>query len=418
MKYLTNLPTTSKKATIQLYNDWYRTARNKQLKPRGDWNVWLILAGRGWGKTLTGAIDVVLYAISHENVRVAVVAPTTGDLRRVCFEGVSGIVSQMPLECYKDGYSSYNKSTSEIELYNGSKIMGFSASEPDRFRGSQYHRAWCDELAAWKYPDSWNQLQFGMRLGTKPQTLVTTTPRPTNLIKKLYDRKDVYKTQGSTFENKDNLAESALTLFKQQYEGTRLGRQELYAEILEDIEGALWSLSMIEECRVNEIPDMKRVVVGIDPAVTSNINSDETGIVVCGLGLDDRYYILDDVSGKMSADAWAKTAVNVYHKYKASRIIAEVNNGGDLVERLLRTIDKNIPYKAVTATKGKVIRAEPISALYEQKRVSHCGVFSKLEDQMCSFTGEKSNSPDRLDALVWGLTELSKSSMTALWRIS
>jgi len=412
------LPTTSKKATIQLYNDWYRRARTKQLKPRGDWNVWLILAGRGWGKTLTGAIDVVLYAISHENVRVAVVAPTSGDLRRVCFEGVSGIISQMPLECYKDGYSSYNKSTSEIELYNGSKIMGFSASEPDRFRGSQYHRAWCDELAAWKYPDSWNQLQFGMRLGDRPQTVVTTTPRPTSLIKQLYDRQDVYKTQGSTFENKDNLAESALELFKKQYEGTRLGKQELYAEILEDIEGALWSLSMIEEKRVNEIPEMKRVVVAVDPAVTNNKNSDETGIVVCGLGIDNRYYIIDDVSGKMSADAWAKTAVNVYYKYKASRIIAEVNNGGDLVERLLRTVDKNIPYKSVSASRGKVIRAEPISALYEQQRVSHCGVFSKLEDQMCSFTGDKSTSPDRLDALVWGLTELSKSSMTALWRVS
>ena len=415
---MTNLPTTSKKATIKLYNDWYSTARNKQLKPRGDWNVWLILAGRGWGKTLTGAIDVILYAISHDNVRVAVVAPTTGDLRRVCFEGVSGIVSQIPLECYKDGYSSYNKSTSEIELYNGSKIMGFSASEPDRFRGSQYHRAWCDELAAWKYPDSWNQLQFGMRLGDKPQTIVTTTPRPTKLIKQLYDRKDVVTTQGNTFENKDNLADSALELFKTQYEGTRLGRQELYAEILEDIEGALWSMAMIEELRVNEIPEMKRTVIAIDPAVTANINSDETGIVVCGLGIDNRYYILDDVSGKMSADAWAKTAVNAYYKYNASRIIAEVNNGGDLVERLLRTVDINIPYKSVNATKGKVIRAEPISALYEQKRVSHCGVFSKLEDQMCSFTGEKSKSPDRLDALVWGLTELSKSSMTALWRVS
>jgi predicted phage terminase large subunit-like protein len=296
--------------------------------------------------------------------------------------------------------------------------MGFSASEPDRFRGSQYHRAWCDELAAWKYPDSWNQLQFGMRLGDRPQTVVTTTPRPTSLIKQLYDRQDVYKTQGSTFENKDNLAESALELFKKQYEGTRLGKQELYAEILEDIEGALWSLNMIEQTRVNEIPEMKRVVVAVDPAVTNNKNSDETGIVVCGLGIDNRYYIIDDVSGKMSADAWAKTAVNVYYKYKASRIIAEVNNGGDLVERLLRTVDKNIPYKSVSASRGKVIRAEPISALYEQQRVSHCGVFSKLEDQMCSFTGDKSTSPDRLDALVWGLTELSKSSMTALWRVS
>lgn len=382
--------------------------------------MWLILAGRGWGKTLTGAQDIVNYALRFKETRSAVVAPTFGDLRRVCFEGDSGILSLIPNDCYYGGDKryGYNKSNAEIHLFNGSIIQGYAASEPDRMRGPQYHRAWCDELAAWRYPDAWDQLQFGMRLGKNPQTIVTTTPRPTDLIRSLHDREDSIVTRGNTFENEANLADSALKLFKERYDGTRLGRQELYAEILDEIQGALWSYNMIEETRVREVPEMKRVVVGVDPAVTSNQDSDETGIVVCGLGLDGRYYILDDVSGKMTADAWAKTAINAYYKHKASRIIAEVNNGGDLVERLIRTIDKNIPYKKVHASKGKMLRAEPISALYEQKKVSHVGIFTKLEDQMCSFTGEKTSSPDRLDAMVWAMTEISKSSMTAQWRIS
>ena len=382
--------------------------------------MWLILAGRGWGKTLTGAQDIVNYALRFQKTRSAVVAPTFGDLRRVCFEGDSGILSLIPNDCYYGGDKryGYNKSNAEITLFNGSIIQGYAASEPDRMRGPQYHRAWCDELAAWRYPDAWDQLQFGMRLGKNPQTIVTTTPRPTELIRSLHDREDSVVTRGNTFENEANLADSALKLFKERYDGTRLGRQELYAEILDEIQGALWSYNMIEETRVREAPEMQRVVVGIDPAVTSNEHSDETGIVVCGLGLDGRYYILDDVSGKMTADAWAKTAINAYYKHKASRIIAEVNNGGDLVERLIRTIDKNIPYTKVHASRGKIIRAEPISALYEQKKVSHVGIFTKLEDQMCSFTGEKASSPDRLDAMVWAMTEISKSSMTAQWRIS
>ena len=414
-----SLPTSNAKEA-ELSINWLKTARQKQIAPSGNWNVWLILAGRGWGKTRTGAQDIVSYALRNKDVRCAVVAPTFGDLRRVCFEGSSGIISLLSEELYANGKkkSGYNRSSVEIHLFNGSIITGYAASEPDRMRGPQYHRAWCDELAAWRYPDAWDQLQFGMRLGTNPQTVVTTTPRPTPLIRLLHDREDCKVTTGSTFENEANLAESALKLFKERYDGTRLGRQELYAEILDEIEGALWSYNMIEETRVREAPEMQRVVVGIDPAVTSNEHSDETGIVVCGLGLDGRYYILDDVSGKMTADAWAKTAINAYYKHKASRIIAEVNNGGDLVERLIRTIDKNIPYTKVHASRGKIIRAEPISALYEQKKVSHVGIFTKLEDQMWSFTGEKASSPDRLDAMVWAMTEISKSSMTAQWRIS
>ena len=412
-----------KKATLN-YIKYWKLAREKQVTPLGDWNVWLILAGRGFGKTWTGAYDIVNYAMTHPNTISAVLAPTFGDLRRVCFEGVSGINQLIPIECYHNSKASgYNRSTSEIKLWNGSKIVGFSASEPDRLRGSQYHRAWCDELAAWRYPEAYDQLQFGLRLGKNPQVVITTTPRPTPIIKELMKRaeEDVYVTQGSTFENKENLAQSALKQFVDRYEGTRLGRQELYAEILDDFEGALWNYTMLEDCRVTKehLPEMTKIIVSIDPAVTANANSDETGIIVSALGEDERYYILEDKTGKYSPDEWGRVAIELFYRYNANMIVAEVNNGGDLVERLLRSIERNIPYKSVHATRGKMVRAEPISALYEQGRVYHLGTFPKLEEQMCSFTGDnKGASPDRLDALVWGLTELSISNGKPIWRIS
>jgi phage terminase large subunit-like protein len=407
------------------YIKYYNTARDKQLTPLGDWNIWLILAGRGWGKTRTGAYDIINYAIRNPNTISAVVAPTSGDLRRVCFDGVSGIISIIPRECLNQDtrISSYNKSTSEIKLWNGSKIVGFSAAEPDRLRGSQFHRAWCDELAAWRYPDTFDQLMFGMRLGKKPQVIITTTPRPTNIIINLLKRekKDVFVTRGNTFENKENLADSALAQFKDRYEGTRLGRQELYAEILDDVEGALWTHSQLEQCRVNQeqLPEFSKIVVGIDPALTANKNSDETGIIVASLGENGYYYILEDKSGKYSPDSWGRIAVDLFYRYNANMIVAEINNGGDLVERLLRGIDKNVVIKTVHATRGKMIRAEPVSALYEQKKVFHCGIFNTLEEQMCSFNGDiGKRSPDRLDALVWALTQLSASSGKPLWRVT
>ena len=419
MNYLSKLQKPSETARKQ-YINWLAKSRPKQIHPSGDWNVWLILAGRGWGKTRTGAQDIVHYGSTNNNVRCAVVAPTFGDLRRVCFEGDSGILSIVPEECYYKGSRSkgYYKSGVEIYLYNGSRIQGYAAIEPDRFRGPQYHRAWCDELASWRYPEAYDQLQFGLRLGLKPQTVITTTPRPTELIKNIMKREDAVITSGDTFENKDNLAPSALQAFKERYEGTRLGRQELYAEILDDFEGALWSFSMIEKQRTRTLPEMKRVVKGIDPAVTNNIHSDETGIIVAGKGVVDKYYIIDAVDGKMTADNWARVSINAYHKYQANMLIAEVNNGGDLVERVIRGIDNTVKYKSVSATRGKLVRAEPISALYEQGKVSHCGSFKVLEDQMCSYTGDRHKSPDRLDAMVWAMTELTSSSKQAMWRIT
>lgn len=329
-------------------------------------------------------------------------------------------MSIIPKECLMSGRGQgYNSSSAEIRLYNGSKIMGFSATEPDRLRGPQFHRAWCDELAVWQYPDTFDQLMFGLRLGKKPQCIITTTPKPIPLIKSLIKRNNIVVTRGSTFDNAENLAQSALSMLKEKYDNTRLGRQELYAEIVDEVEGALWKPSMIDEHRVSQIPDkMQRIVIAVDPAVTNQEGSDETGIVVCAKGFDNRYYILDDLSARMSADAWANVVVNTFYKYEADRVIAEVNNGGDLVERLLRTVDTSVPYKAVRSSKGKLVRAEPISALYEQGKVSHVGTFSKLEDQMCSYTLDSRSSPDRLDALVWGLTELSKSSGQAIWRVS
>ena len=413
------LTETGQKKLITLTSNWQATARDAQVTPYGDWDLWLILAGRGWGKTRTGASDIAYYALSNPQTICAVVTPTFGDIRRVAFGGPSGLLSIIPKECLMQGRGQgYNSSSAEIRLYNGSKIMGFSATEPDRLRGPQFHRAWCDEVASWQYDDTFDQLMFGLRLGERPQCIVTTTPKPTKLIQSLVKRKNIVLTRGSTFDNSANLAPSALKMLKEKYENTRLGRQELYAEILDDVEGALWNHSMIDNVRVDKCPELQRTIVSIDPAVTNNEGSDETGILVVGKGFDNRYYVLEDLSDRMSADTWANVAINAFYRHNCDRIIAEVNNGGDLVERLIRTVDKDVPYKKVHASKGKLVRAEPISALYEQEKVSHVGTFPKLEDQMCSFTLDSRSSPDRLDALVWGLSELSKSSGQAIWRVS
>jgi predicted phage terminase large subunit-like protein len=228
----------------------------------------------------------------------------------------------------------------------------------------------------------------------------------------------VHVTSGSTFENEDNLAESALNMLRERYEGTNLGRQELYAEIIDAFEGALWKPQLIDEARVHEDKDLQQIIVAIDPAVTANANSDETGIVVVGKDFNNHYYVLEDLSGRHPPDKWGRIAINAFYEWEADRIVAEVNNGGDLVERLIRNIDNNVSYRSVRATRGKILRAEPIAALYEQRRVHHMDVFSELEQQMCSYTGETNSSPDRLDALVWGLTELSKSKGQVNWRIS
>ena len=389
-------------------------ARPEQLPSEdASWNTWLYLAGRGAGKTRTAAEWLAWEASSKPKTRWAIVAPTYGDARDTCAEGESGIVNVLrQYGTLKD----YNRSIGEIFLTNGSRIKLFSGEEPERLRGPQHHGGWFDELAAFKYPEAWDQYQFGLRLGEFPQTIVTTTPKPIKIIKELIKQDNVRVVRGSTFDNAANLAESALAQYRLRYENTRLGRQELYGEILDNVDGALWTRKLIDDARVDNAPPLIRVVVAIDPAVTANATSDETGIVAAGIASNGDYYILDDKSIRTTPDAWARVAVELYHKHKADKIVAETNNGGDMVILLLKQVDASIATKKVTATRGKQLRAEPISSLYEQGRVHHVGYFSDLETQMCEWTPQSSESPDRLDALVWALTELNSggASMIAL----
>lgn len=388
------------------------SARANQLPPETNWKTWLILSGRGWGKTRTGAEWIVWKAITNPKTRWAVVAPTSADVIDTCFEGESGIITVLNRYGLYDE-NAWNKSRSAYMLPNGSRIKGFSAEKPDRLRGPQHHGAWCDELAAWERPEAFDQLQFGLRLGTHPQVIVTTTPRPTKIVKEILKDPETVVTRGSTYENKDNLAASTLVTLQNKYENTRLGRQELFGEILDDNPGALWTRVGIESARIklDALPPFTRVVVGVDPAVTNTEESDSTGIITCGMTADGHYYVLDDSTTKASPQEWATVAVNCYEKYKADRIVAETNNGGDLVIHLLQQVKPTVSTKKVTATRGKYLRAEPIAALYEQGRVHHVGYFSALEDQMCEYEpGVTQNSPDRMDALVWALTELSEGS--------
>ena len=413
---MTRLQEQSQKKAITLYTKWLKTARPKQIAPYKDYFIWLIHAGRGWGKTKTGAQDIAIYAMKHPNVICAVVAPTFGDLRRVCFGGPSGLLSIIPSDCCDTsfGTNGFASANMEIRLANGSKIVGYAAVSPERLRGPQFH------IASWQYPEAFDQLMFGLRLGEKPQCLITTTPKPIKILKDLIDRKDVHLTKGNTFENQENLADSALEMMRERYEGTALGRQELYAEILDDVEGALWNNAMIESTRINKEDEreLQQIIVAVDPAVTTGENSDETGIMVVGKDRNNEYYVLEDLSGRHTADSWGRIVLNAYYEWEADRIIAEVNNGGDLVEKVIRDKDPNVSYRSVRATRGKMLRAEPIAALYEQKRVHHMGIFADLESQMCSYVGQLKPSPDRLDALVWGITELSKSKGQVNWRIS
>ena len=305
----------------------------------------------------------------------------------------------------------YEPSKRRLTWPNGAIASLYSADEPDRLRGPQHDAAWTDELAAWRYPEAWDQLMFGLRLGTDPRVVVTTTPRPTPLIRQLISLPTTVVTRGSTYENRAHLAGAFYESIVRQYEGTRMGRQELLAELLDDNPGALFRRDDIEKARVREAPPLVRIVVAVDPAVSSGESSNETGIVVAGLGVDAHAYVLADVSGRLTPYEWAQRAVDSYHAHRADRIIAERNQGGALVESNLRTVDPRIPYKGVTATRGKTTRAEPVAALYEQGRVHHVGCFPKLEDQMCAWdpsaiagaaaAGARSDRIDALESAGW-----------------
>lgn len=392
-----------------------KLARPTQLPPNTDWENWVILSGRGWGKTRTGAEWIVWEALLNPKTRWAVIAKTHADIRDTCFEGESGIISVLNRYGLFNT-ETYNRSNFSIILPNGSRIKGFSASEPDRLRGPQHHGGWLDELAAWDYPESYDQYKFGLRLGLHPKTVITTTPRPTKIIKELVKDEKSFVTRGSTFDNADNLAPAALLEFQRKYMNTRLGQQELFGAILDDNPGALWNRALIESSRVNsldDLPPFSRVVVGVDPAVTSSDESDFTGIVTCAMTPDGQYYVLADDTIKASPQEWGQKAIAAYDQHKADRIVAETNNGGDLVINLFKQIRPTVSVRKVTATRGKALRAEPIAALYEQGRVHHVGYFPLLEDEMCEWEqGVSEKSPDRLDALVWALTDLSSNSAT------
>ena len=399
-------------ATRELLRTWRFRARPEQLAPAGDWLTWLILSGRGWGKTRTGVEWVIETVKAHPGWRLALVARTAADVRDTMVEGESGIMARS----HRSFMPAYEPSKRRISWPNGSMATTFSAEEPDALRGPQHHAAWADELASWKYPDeTWDMLQFGLRLGDVPRVVVTTTPRPIKLVTALLADTTTRTTRGTTYDNAANLAATQVKKFRDRYEGTRLGRQELLGEVLDDMPGSLWQRADIDKSRVKVATELQRVVVAIDPAVTSGEDSDETGIVVAGKGDDGAYYVLADRSCRMSPDGWARRAAVAHDEFRADRVVAEVNNGGDLVEFTLRTLNANLPYTAVHASRGKRVRAEPIAALYEQGKVHHVGCLPELEDQMCAFLpegGEK--SPDRVDALVWALTELSEGCDTAV----
>ena len=388
---------------------WHRVARPEQLPPEGEWRIWLAVAGRGWGKTRSGSEWLLEQALTTPGDYCAL-APTFGSARDVCAEGPSGLETI----AQRGEITSYTRSLGEIRVANGSRIYLRSADEPDRLRGFNFHCCWCDELATWRNAERvWHEaLMPSVRLDPA-LVCITTTPRPIPLLRDLLGRSDgtVVVVRGSTFDNARNLSRTALAELRERYEGTRLGRQELGGELLEDVEGALWTLAMFDEARMTELPELERVVVGVDPAVTSASTSDETGIVVAGVagtGSDAQFYVLADESLRASPHRWASRVVSAYRKWDADRVVVEVNQGGDLVADTLSSISANLPVQKVRATRGKQVRAEPIVSLYEQGRVHHVGVLAELEEQATTWVPSIGRSPDRVDALVWALTALSE----------
>ncbi len=386
---------------------WEFAQRPSQRLPDGDWIYWLLQCGRGFGKTRTGA-ETVRQWIKDGCNYVNLIGATADDARDVMVLGECGILAVCPPWERPE----YRVSQRKLVWPNGAESLIFTADEPDRLRGKQHQRLWCDELAAWRYAEAWDQAKLGLRLGTKPQAVITTTPRPTTLVKEIIADPHTVVTRGTTLENRANLAAPFIDAVIKKYEGTRLGRQEIEGQILEDNPGALFKRSDIDRNRVIAAPDLRRIVVAIDPAAKSVAGSDDTGIVVAGtadIGNATHGFILDDKTMTLAKpEEWASQAVALYKTWKADRIVAEGNNGGEMIESVIRSKDGNVPVTIVTATRGKEIRAEPVSALYEQGRIHHVGNFAKLEDELCEWDPQDKTalSPNRLDAMVWAITAL------------
>lgn len=394
-----------------MFFDWRAKGRPQQQLPAGRWRFWLALPGRGWGKTATGGHTVKAWEGDGAG-RIALVGATAADVRDVMVCGETGILAAYP----RSERPTYRKSLRCVDFYrtSGGKAFLYSAEEPERLRGPQHHKAWFDELAAWKKPDlAFAQAKFGLRLGKSPQALITTTPKTIDIVLQLLAESQdpsgrIVVTRGSTFDNAMNLPDDFLEEMIKSFGGTRLGRQELDGEVLEEVD-ALFRVEWIHHA--STLPKMRRTIVAIDPAIRSQSHNDETGIIVCGLGDDGRGYVLADRSGRMSPDAWARRVLSAFDDFDANLILAETNRGGEMVENTLRTIRPHVPFKEAQASKGKGLRAEPIAALYEQGRVSHAEKLAVLEKQLTTWNPKESpESPDRLDALVWGLRELLCSS--------
>jgi phage terminase large subunit-like protein len=389
---------------------WTRERRPSQTPPPGGWRTWLVMAGRGFGKTRTGA-EFVRDEVFHGRMgRVALVGPTAADTRDVMVEGESGLLSVCERFAFRP---KYEPSKRRLTFPNGARATCYSADEPNRLRGPQHDGFWADEVAAWNDPESWDMLQFGLRLGVNPRGIATTTPKAVRVVRDLLAQVEsgvVAVTGGSTYENAANLAGAFLDQIVRRYEGTRLGRQELLGELLLDVPGALWTAIGIDGDRVATHPAvefMPRIVIGVDPAVSASEDSAETGIVACGVDELRHGYVLEDASLRGTPLEWAEAVVRCFDQWHADRVIAEANNGGLMVAQTLRTVRPGLPITLVHASRGKLPRAEPVAALYEQHRVSHVGLFPLLEDQMTSFDGTLGQeSPDRMDALVWALTDL------------
>lgn len=382
---------------------WWLWAHRGQLAPAGDWHVWLIRAGRGFGKTRAGAEWVSELARTHPRARIALVGATLEEARQVMISGESGL-----LRVARAGEApQWRASRNELVFRSGAKARLFSAEAPEGLRGPEHHFAWCDELGKWRGQAAWDNLLLGLRLGARPRALVTTTPRPTALMRRLLAMPGLVETRGSTRDN-PHLPGSFVEAAERLYGGTALGRQELAGELIEDAPGALWTRAGLEACRVAAAPALRRVVIGVDPP--GSAQGDACGIVVCALGEDQRGYVLADASvAGLSPEGWARAVAACAARYAADRVIAEKNNGGEMVGAVLRAADARLPLTLVHASHGKVARAKPVSALYARGLVAHVGGFELLEDQLCALLPEGyagQGSPDRADALVWALTAL------------
>jgi phage terminase large subunit-like protein len=381
--------------------EWHNQRRPSQVPPDWDWFVWLVLAGRGFGKTRTGAgwVDDEARA-SEPGEQLLLAGRTPADVRDYSLHGQGGLLTHYP-------DIRYEPSKRLLIWPNGAVGLIRSGANPEEFRGFSGRKAWLEEFAAWDYPrECWDNLRFGVREQGSPQICITTTPKPITVLKEIMEAESTAVVRGSSYENRANLSEKWIREVLDALKGTRLGRQEVEAEFLEDVEGALWSRLLLDKVRVAASPDLVQACVAVDPATTAGKESDETGIVAAGKDADGHGYLLRDLSGRMLPLKWAEVAVGAFHDLRADYIVAEVNQGGDMVETTIHTIDPGVPVRKIHAKRGKYTRAEPVSALYQQQRCHHVGLLPELEDEMCSYIPGTKWSPSRLDAAVWAVTQL------------